>query len=304
MLETFSVLNICSAKQKVMDVRFLESLIFVIEEGSIAGAARAQNLTATAVSQRMRVLESELDIQLLSRNAHSVRPTQACIDILPRMHKLIREAQAIKDDINPTELSGTLKLGVISTALIDFVPNIFRYISREAPKVDINIVPGTSQTLYDLLIKEKIDAAILVRSADMLPKFILSQTLAKQELIFIGADNSKKSIKQLLTSNKLILYDRKSRGGEIAWKWIKDQKLDVEILCELDPLETIATLVEERLGVAVIPNCQNILRHHKDLKIKSLKQTKADSREIAMVWNHNCAPKSIMDLLKKAVQKD
>ena len=153
-----------------MDVRFLESLVFVVEAGSIAGAARAQNLTATAISQRMRVLESELNVQLLSRSAHSVRPTQACIDILPRAHKLIREAQAIKDDIDPTGLSCKLKLGAISTALIDFIPNIFQHASREAPKVGIDIIPGTSKTLYDLLVQENIDAAILVRPVGTLPK--------------------------------------------------------------------------------------------------------------------------------------
>ena len=36
-----------------MDSRFLESLVAVVEEGSIAAAARAQGITPAAISQRI-----------------------------------------------------------------------------------------------------------------------------------------------------------------------------------------------------------------------------------------------------------
>jgi DNA-binding transcriptional LysR family regulator len=45
-----------------MDIRFLESLIAVVETGSIAGAARLQYLTAAAVSQRIQALEKEIQL--------------------------------------------------------------------------------------------------------------------------------------------------------------------------------------------------------------------------------------------------
>ncbi|WP_305417582.1 LysR family transcriptional regulator [Photobacterium leiognathi] len=42
-----------------MDTRFLETLITVVEQGSIAAAAREQLLTPAAVSQRIQSLERE-----------------------------------------------------------------------------------------------------------------------------------------------------------------------------------------------------------------------------------------------------
>lgn len=72
-----------------MDTRFLESLVAVVETGSIASAARLQNLTATAVSQRIPALEVEFDTPLLSRSAHSARPTEACLNLLPRAQTLL-----------------------------------------------------------------------------------------------------------------------------------------------------------------------------------------------------------------------
>ena len=67
-----------------MDIRYLESLISIIELGSIARAARAQNLTPAAVGQRIATLEKLFDIALLDRSTHRAVPTEACIRLLPR----------------------------------------------------------------------------------------------------------------------------------------------------------------------------------------------------------------------------
>lgn len=88
-----------------MDIRFLESLIAVVETGSIAGAARKQWLTAAAVSQRIKALEQELECSLLYRSAHSAKPTEACYNLLPRARKLVQDVQGLKDDIDHTGLS-------------------------------------------------------------------------------------------------------------------------------------------------------------------------------------------------------
>jgi hypothetical protein len=56
-----------------MDIRCFESLIIVAELGSIARAARAQNLTAAAVGQRIAILEQHYDTELLSPGFCSAR---------------------------------------------------------------------------------------------------------------------------------------------------------------------------------------------------------------------------------------
>src|SRR5436190_1930240 len=48
-----------------MDTRFLESFLTVVDRGSIAEAARRLNLTAAAVAQRIRTLESEIDAAII-----------------------------------------------------------------------------------------------------------------------------------------------------------------------------------------------------------------------------------------------
>ena len=51
-----------------MDTQFLESFVMVVEHGSVAEAARRLNLTAAAVTQRIRALEREIGTALVSRS--------------------------------------------------------------------------------------------------------------------------------------------------------------------------------------------------------------------------------------------
>jgi DNA-binding transcriptional LysR family regulator len=61
-----------------MDSHFLESFVMVVDNGSIAEAARRLNLTAAGVAQRIRALESEIGTRLVFRFGRSVRPTELC----------------------------------------------------------------------------------------------------------------------------------------------------------------------------------------------------------------------------------
>ncbi|MFL6719014.1 MAG: LysR family transcriptional regulator, partial [Burkholderiaceae bacterium] len=54
-----------------MDTRFLESLVTVVEQGSIAEAARRLNLTPAAITQRIQALERELGTALLMRSGRT-----------------------------------------------------------------------------------------------------------------------------------------------------------------------------------------------------------------------------------------
>ena len=79
-----------------MDMRFLQSFVTVVELGSIAEAARQLNLTAPAVAQRIRALESEIGVRLLSRSGQTVRPTEAGASILARARELLGQVRDLR----------------------------------------------------------------------------------------------------------------------------------------------------------------------------------------------------------------
>ncbi len=285
-----------------MDILFLKSLLAVLDHGSIAAAARTENITATAISQRIKTLESQLECQLLSRVGHKALPTEECLRLEPTARKIVSELQILKQEALSGELMGTLKLGAISTALIDFVPNLAQSIREDAPRSNLMVIPGTSSELYDRLLREEIDGALLVEPNFKLPKFLHSTLISSQPLCFISKHNTAPdTIKQNLESKPLIVYDRESWGGKLAWEWISKTSNNNKILCEIDSLETIACMVEKGLGVAVIPKWSDLTTRY-DVAICDTNNSTDFDRDIVFVSSRASPFQGLISVCKRNLQ--
>jgi DNA-binding transcriptional LysR family regulator len=253
-----------------LDTRFLQSLIAVVETGSIAGAARLQGLTAAAVSQRIRVLENELNCTLLKRSAQAAVPTENCLHLLPAARNLVLDAQRLGAHIDPGGLRGPYRLGAISTALLDFIPGLIETFRTIAPDVDLSIRPGTSLGLYEEVLSGNLDAAITVMPPFALPKGVGSRVLIEQPLVHIAPGNWEVSDDHQGGILPWILYDRLSWGGRMIWELHKSDIGQGRVLCELDALETIALMVTQGSGQAIVPRWGKLNDQQLGLKITPL----------------------------------
>lgn len=236
-----------------MDTRYLKSLITVVECGSIAHAARIEGLTAAAISQRILALERQLGFELLSRVGHAAKPSQACLGLLPRARRIVREVALLAGDADGAGLTGQLRIGAISTVLTGLMPEALRALTVSAPGLTPVIVPGTSRSLYQALLSGEVDAAILVAPPFELPKALQAVSLRKEPLVFLSKEKSSISIPAQLMSQPYIRYDPDAWGGRYAEQYLADQGLKPTSMVDLDALETIAMLVTGGMGVSLVP---------------------------------------------------
>ncbi len=239
-----------------MDLSFLQSLICIVDSGSMAQAARIQQLTPAALRQRVSALERELSAPLLTRSGHTSLPTQACINLLPRARHMLREWALLQEDIDTSGISGQLKIGAISTALTGLMPKALKALAKQAPKVTPFLKPGSSADLYAALLSEQLDAVLAVAPPFALPKSIHAVRLRREPLVLISAKASTKPItpiKQQFAKELYIRYDAASWGGRFAQQYIADQRLAPRLLCDLDGLEAIALMVAQGLGISLVP---------------------------------------------------
>jgi DNA-binding transcriptional LysR family regulator len=237
-----------------MDVRFLKSLVAVVETGSIAAAARRENRTAAAISQRVQSLERTLGCPLLLRTAHATRPSDQCLLMLPKIRAIIEQAQTLQDDLHLDGLVGEVKIGAISTALTGVLPALIERLAISAPDLKLKITPGDSRSLYEKVLNAELDAAILVRPPFQPPKALALAVLKVEPLILVApAARAGQSLEALLRAGPFIRYDARSWGGQIAQRYLDEQAIEPNVLCELDALETIVMLVTQGMGVSLVP---------------------------------------------------
>ncbi|KPU58950.1 bacterial regulatory helix-turn-helix, lysR family protein [Pseudomonas fluorescens] len=237
-----------------MDVRFLRSLVAVVETGSIAAAARGENRTAAAISQRVQVLERALGCTLLLRSAHAARPSEQCLLMLPKIQSIIDQAQELQSELGQDGLVGELKVGAVSTALTGVLPRVIERLALSAPGLKLKIAPGDSRSLYEKLLTGKLDAAILVKPPFQPPKALALTLLKVEPLILIAAArHATQTFEALLRDHPFVRYDACSWGGQIAQRYLDEQSFEPQVLCELDALETIVMLVAQGMGVSLVP---------------------------------------------------
>lgn len=279
-----------------VDTRYFESLIKVAELGSIARAARAQNLTAAAVGQRIQALEKHFNIALLHRNSHKASPTDACYRLLPKAKSLLQEFRSMNASIEPEGLSGQFHIGSISTVLSGFLPMAIRQLSNIAPKLVLQIKPGVSTSLFTDLSDGKLDAAIINLPPYPLPQRFKIELLRKEPLLLISNQARGKTVREKLQQNPYICYDSHSWGGLKALQFLTDKKIDVKTFCELDSLEAIEKLVQQNVGVSLVPRWSGLDLGKAGLDFDVI-ETERYTRKVVFVYPKDCQRPRITDIM-------
>ncbi|MFW7341561.1 LysR substrate-binding domain-containing protein [Pollutimonas sp. H1-120] len=239
-----------------MDLRFLQTFVHVVELGSIAKAARFQDLTPASVQQRLRALDASMGSQLLTRAGRTVQPTVAGRRILELAKKILGDARDLRSLASDTDLpAGPLHLGATPTALNGVVPGTLKSWFARYPAIEVFIEPGSSKSLYSRVLEGALDAAILVHPQFDLPKNCIWMEIHKEPLMLIAPASLKVADPlETLLAQPYICYDRSVVGGKMADDYLRGRSIRPRIRLELDGIDAIGKLVSEGLGVSILPD--------------------------------------------------
>lgn len=266
-----------------MDTRFLESFMLVVDKGSIAAAARHLGVTAAAVTQRLQVLEGEIGTRLLARSGRTMVPTSVGSAVVARARAILRGVEDLRS-IVVDEPAGALRLGAVATAMTGLLPDLLKRCSTAFPRIDIHIAPGTSRDLYPKVLAGEIDAAIIVQPEFALPKSCAWRVLRHEPMMVIAPGSVASSDpREILTSHPFIRYDHTHWGGRLADRYLRHAKIRPRERFELDSLDAIAVLVDQGLGVSLVPDWAPPWPAGLTLKKLPIHKTKF-VRRIGLVW--------------------
>ena len=98
-----------------MDLRQLEALLAVAEEGSFTNAADRLHTVQSNVSEHVRQLEAELGVQLLVRARRGTVPTEFGVRVIERARAIRSEIEALHKDLSMLQglETGHATLGVV-----------------------------------------------------------------------------------------------------------------------------------------------------------------------------------------------
>ncbi|MBP6018887.1 MAG: LysR family transcriptional regulator [Burkholderiaceae bacterium] len=267
-----------------MDTRFIESFVVVAECGSVAEASRRLNMTPSALAQRIRVLEQDFGVSLLTRSGRFVRLTEAGTRLLTQAKLFRREVRKLKDAAMGEDFLGSLQIGCVRSSLSNVTSQFLNNAVTIHPSLTVLVEVGVSQDLYHQVAAGKLDAAFIVAPPFRIPKSLTWKSLRQEPLFVIAAHRlTGMTAHAVLANEPLIRYDRRGWGGSLADQYLQEHRLQPVERFELDSLDGILTLVEMDLGVSLMPNWVHPRPLPQGVIALPLEVT-APSREIGMLW--------------------
>ncbi len=148
----------------VMDLRHLRHFVAVAEEGHITRAAVRLGMQQPPLSQSIRALEDELELQLFRRKPRGVELTDAGQSLLVDAQAVLAQVERALTRAQRTARGelGRIVIGFTSSAPIHpFVPRAIRLFRENHPRVSVVLEESGTGDLVAALRTEQLDAAFV-----------------------------------------------------------------------------------------------------------------------------------------------
>lgn len=151
-----------------MTLKQLTAFYWICQLGSFSAAANRLNTTQSAISMRIRELESQLGTQLLDRDARVTRPTLKGRELLGYATQILGLVDQIADRVgDPKLLTVNLVLGVTEFVAITWLSNLLHSINAEYPEVRIELDVDLTDNQLRKLQAGEIDIALVPGPVDI-----------------------------------------------------------------------------------------------------------------------------------------
>lgn len=142
-----------------MNIGKYETLMAVVEYGSLTRAAQSLGCTQSAVSHSIDSLEQELGFALLKRGRAGVRLTSEGDRLIGAVRNLLNSAEQLAQtaaSIRGLE-SGTVRIGSFTSVAVHWLPPVLKEFQKDFPRVDFKLLNGDYHDVEQWLMEGSID---------------------------------------------------------------------------------------------------------------------------------------------------
>lgn len=160
-----------------MKLQQLRYIVEIVNQNlNITEAAEVLYTSQPGISKQVRLLESELGINIFERNGKHVKgltPTGEKIVAIAR--ELLVKAQNIKSVAQEQTLpnKGVLRIATTNTQARYMLPDVIEKFKARYPEVSLHLHQGSPSQIYDALMAGEVDLAITTEAQYLFEEAIL-----------------------------------------------------------------------------------------------------------------------------------
>jgi len=271
-----------------VDLGQLEAFVQVANQHSFSRAAEALFLTQPSVTARIQALERDLGERLFERSGRGIRLTEVGECFLPHAERVLQALNTGRDAIDSLRNlhSGSLVLASATTVSTYVLPGLLKTFRARYPRIEVSVRTGRSEQVLQMMLADEAQVG-LVRA--VYHQDIETKGLIEDELVLVAnaahdlAGRGSVTVEQL-GDHPFIFFDRNSSYYSLAQGIFRQHGVVPRTQMELDSMEATKKMVEEGLGIAMLPKVA-LERELKEgiLRIVEIEDMPNPTRQIALI---------------------
>ncbi|MGN6609811.1 MAG: LysR family transcriptional regulator [Jatrophihabitans sp.] len=242
-----------------MTLTQLRAFLEAARRGSFTAAAGVLDMSQASVSELIRRLEDEYDVQLFIRGRRRLVLTAAGQELLDHASATVSAADTASRALRSVQTlsGGVATLGVLRNADFYLLSGLVEQFCESHPAVRVRLIGQNSVDVAAAVAEGSLEAGVVVLPIDA--EGLVVTPWARDEVVFVSADPSRAAEPPTITDlagTRLVLYDAHAGWRDPTRRQLADRanlagvKLDPWI--EVEHVETAMNLVSRGLGDSIV----------------------------------------------------
>lgn len=240
------------------DLTDLRLFLNVLQAGTITAGADRTHMTLASASERVRGMEAEIGVPLLTRNKHGVQPTEAGRTLLHHARAVLQQMDLMLSELGEygAGIQGHVRLLCNTSALTEHLNEALSSFLALHPRISVDLEERASHDIVEALrggladigiVSDAVDLAglqcstfredplvLVVPRGDALAKRrrVALREVADREFVGLAGDSPLQA---------LVAHNAKRLGRRLRYR------------VRVRNLETVCRMVSQGIGIGVVP---------------------------------------------------
>jgi DNA-binding transcriptional LysR family regulator len=241
-----------------MDLRQLEILQAIAETGSFTACGKKLNVSQSAISRQISLLEEELGEPLFQRVGRRVLMTPAAESLVQLGKRVFQDVRDTVETITDRTraLRGTLRLAGGMTVCLYVFPPLLKHLKRVHPQLDVRLSVATAFRSVNEIRGGRVDAGLLtlpVEESDLVTVPVMREELLIVTMPTHALARKKRVQPAELAGEPFVLFETGSATRRVNDSIFVTEKIEPTVVMETENVEIIKAMVKTGIGIGIVP---------------------------------------------------
>lgn len=291
-------------QEKLFELNHLRSFVVVAAELNFRRAATRLNMTQPPLSRQIQQLEYEIGVLLFDRSGRSIRLTAAGERFLAEARDLLRRAEIAALSARRAEAGkeGTVVLGFIPVAALDFLPEVISALQTELPDVELILKEMQTVDQVEALPADTIDLGIMRLPQNL--KGLKAACIRREHYILAVPKNHAWAMQENLNVNDLhgqdfLMYSPSE--GNYSYENLNNlfvsSGVEPNFVQFLGQSLSLLSMVDAGLGLALVPKSSEKLAFS-NVVLKPIELPRSLALEHYLSWTQRSLPNPVVNSVR------